>query len=307
MRFIAIFLTVLFLLLPSPGFSEYPRSETVKAIAGNIREKPSTDSRVIQKVYSGETVTIQRLEGNWLYVKLSDGTQGWAHRILLETPTPSPPLKPDGKNTNPTLTATIEEFGANVRAAPSLDAKIVYYLRRGNTVRILGKKGNWRRVEYEDKKTGWMHKSLLSSPRKEEMAENKKAPEIEMHKSPLSSPRKEEMTENKKAPEIKSIQTVVYSEAEEKVLFTLNGFFPPETSTIPGDNPKVVCDFDGAQPAAGISDKIPAGRKFIRKIEIEANDKGTRIFVILSPDHDYQIEQVFFKKEKIYCLIFRKM
>jgi SH3-like domain-containing protein len=283
MRFITIFLSTLFLLLPSPGFPEYPRADTVKAIVGNIREKPSTDSRAIEKVYQGDTVTIQRLEGNWLYVKLTDGTQGWAHRILFDIPTPSPPLKTDGRNNNPALSATITEFGANVRAAPSRKAKIVDYLRRGDTVRILDKTGNWHRVEYEGKKTGWMHKSLFSPPQKEAV------------------------TENKKVKEIKSIQTVVYSEMEEKVLFTLSGYFPPKTSTISGDNPKVVCDFAGVQPIAGIPDEITADGKFTRKIKIDANDKGTKIFVILSPDYDYHIEQVFFKEEKVYSLIFRKM
>ena len=283
MRSITIFLTAIFLLLPSPGFSKYPRSDTVKAIVGNILEKPSADARIIQRVYQGDTITIQRLEGEWFYIKLPDGTAGWAHRILLKAPTHSTPLKPDDDNNNPALSATITEFGANVRAAPSRKAKIVDYLRRGHTVRILDNTKNWYRVEYESEKTGWMHKSLFSPPRKEAI------------------------TENKIAQEITSIQTVISSETEEKVLFTLSGFFPPETSTITGDSPKVVCDFVGVQPKAGISDEIIVDGKFIRKIKIDANDKGTKIFVILSPDHDYNIEQVFFKEEKVYSLIFRKM
>lgn len=283
MRSITIFLTTIFLLLPSPGFSKYPRSDTVKAAMGNIREKPSIDARVIQRVYRGDTLTIQRQEGKWFYIELPDGTPGWAHSILFDIPTRSTPLKPDDGNNKPALSVTITEFGANVRAAPSLKAKIVYYLRRGDTVRILDKTGNWHRVEYEGEKTGWMHKSLFSPPRKEAV------------------------TENKKVKEIKSIQTVVYSEMEEKVLFTLSGYFPPKTSTISGDNPKVVCDFIGVQPVAGIPDEITADGKFIRKIKIDANDKGTKIFVILSPDYDYHIEQVFFEEEKVYSLIFRKM
>jgi SH3-like domain-containing protein len=283
MRSITVFLTAIFLLLPSPGFSEYPRSDTVKAAMGNIREKPSTDARIIQRVYRGDTVTIHRLEGEWLYVKLPEDTAGWAHRILFDIPTPSPPLKPDDDNNNPAFSATIREFGANVRAAPSRKAKIVYYLRRGDTVRILDKTENWLRVEYEGKKTGWMHKSLFSPPRKEAV------------------------TENKIAQEIKSIQTVIFSETEEKVLFTLSGFFPPKTSTLSGDNPKVVCDFPGVQPADGVSDKTAANGKFIREIEIDVNDSGTQISVSLSPDFDYDIEQVFYEEEKIYILIFRKM
>ena len=206
MRSITIFLTAIFLLLPSPGFSKYPRSDTVKAAMGNIREKPSVDARVIQRVYRGDTVTIHRLEGKWFYIKLPDGTPGWAHRILFKIPTP-----------------------------------------------------------------------------------------------------KEAVTETKKVQEIKSIQTVIYSEMEEKVLFTLSGSFPPQTSTLSGDNPKVVCDFAGVQPTVGISDKIIANGKFIRQIKIDANEKGTQIFIILSPDYDYHIEQVFFEEEKVYSLIFRRM
>ena len=72
MRSITIFLTAIFLLLPSPGFSKYPRSDTVKAAVGNIREKPSADARVIQRVYRGDTVTIHRLDGKWFYIKLPD-------------------------------------------------------------------------------------------------------------------------------------------------------------------------------------------------------------------------------------------
>ncbi len=371
----ALILTTIFLCLSSPGFSQDTRTDTVKAAVGNIREKPGTDAPIVHRVYRGDTLTIYRQEGKWFYVKLPDGEQGWAHRILFmipdtetrkklaETPIPEP------------FRASLSSLGGNIREYPSRKAAVIRVLKKGDTVTIVDKEGNWYRVKLDDGTIGWAHTSLFSPPsdepkpetepmaeekpktKKESETEAKPEPEKQLKKEPSPDakptteskphgkpeakpkPVPEEKPESKQEPmpekklkpgpetipgkkpepvletmsgkepvrEITSIQTIVFSDTEEKVLFTLSGFFPPKASTISGELPQVVCDFIGARPGAGISDNIRAEGKFIQQITVETNDTGTKVSVILSPKHDYNIEQIFYEKEKIYSLIFRKM
>ena len=369
----ALILTTIFLCLSSPGFSQDTRTDTVKAAVGNIREKPGTDAPIIHRVYRGDTLTIYRQEGKWFFVKLPDGKQGWAHRILFKTPDTETQEKPVDPPIPETFRATLSSFGANIREYPSRKAAVIKVLKRGDTVTVVDKEGNWYRVKLDDGTTGWAHTSLFSppsdepkpetetepmaeekpEPKKEPKTEAKPEPEKQLKKEPgpdakpkpeskphgkpeakpepvpeqkpeskqepmpekkpkpgpetIPGKKPEQISEKKPVREITSIQTIVFSDTVEKVLFTLSGFFPPKTSTISGERPHVVCDFIGARPGAGISDNIRTDGKFIQQITVETNDTGTRVSVMLSPEHDYNIEQIFYEREKIYSLIFRKM
>lgn len=282
MRYTSILATV-FLLAASLGFSQDTGTDTVKVPAGNIRKEPNTDAPIILRVYRGDTLTISGQEGKWLFIKLPDGRNGWAHQTLFDAPSKEIPERSVQQGAAETFRATLTEPGGNVREFPSLDAPVIWVLKKGETVTVFDRERNWYRVKLEDGTIGWAHISLFSPPSK------------------IPAP------ENKRVREITSIQAVVFSETEEKVLFTLSGFFPPKTSTVSGKIPQVVCDFIGAMPGAEISGAIRGEGKFIQQITVETDDNGTRVFILLSPEHDYNIHQVFFEKEKIYSLIFKKM
>ncbi len=65
----------------SPVVSEY---RTIQVDVGNIRERPSTESRVITRVSRGTEVGILDKRRDWYKVVLKNGQTGWANEILFE-------------------------------------------------------------------------------------------------------------------------------------------------------------------------------------------------------------------------------
>ena len=58
---------------------------------------------------------------------------------------------------------------------------------------------------------------------------------------------------------IMDIRFEVTQEGEEKVIFALNGFYPPKSFSIEGDQPRVVCDFFGTRLANSIIKQTTVG------------------------------------------------
>lgn len=44
----------------------------------NLRTGPGTNYRIVQRLYAGQGVYVVASQGNWLRVRLADGTVGWA-------------------------------------------------------------------------------------------------------------------------------------------------------------------------------------------------------------------------------------
>jgi len=49
---------------------------------GNLREGPTTDSKIVKKMKKGNIFRIIKSNGNWFFGK-SVFTEGWAHRSIL--------------------------------------------------------------------------------------------------------------------------------------------------------------------------------------------------------------------------------
>ncbi len=91
----------------------------------------------------------------------------------------------------------------------------------------------------------------------------------------------------------------------EIVRFQLNGFYPPEVSAIEKGKPRVIFDFKNTTLANPIADIIKTDGKFIRSIRIGKHNNPDKIRVIIDliPDNHYNLEQMFFKEDKIFAII----
>jgi tetratricopeptide (TPR) repeat protein len=140
---------------------------------GRVREGPSLDSKIKFRLKRGQTVSIIEKKGDWYLVAQRTG---WAHQSLFsdkdsaEEPimammeeeegfqSYAGSLKPSSEGVNWT---TLQVPIGRVREGPSLDSKIKFRLKRGQTVSIIEKKGDWYVVELLDGRTGWAHQSLF--------------------------------------------------------------------------------------------------------------------------------------------------
>ncbi|MDM8552500.1 SH3 domain-containing protein [Desulfobacterales bacterium HSG2] len=274
----------------SYGFS--PKTERIKT-AGNLHEKPEAASSVIAELQVGDEVTLILRSHEWYIVKLSDNRLGWAHENLLwekisapektapkETEAVAATASPDGR------TLVVKVRAARVREMPSVKSGIEYGLKKGDMVSLIRTEGDWHFVRRDDGSTGWAHKKLFQESDETESDETGDVEEIE----------------------IKDIQVDVTPDGEEKVVFVLTGFSPPETFVLEDNEPKVVCDFFDARFTADTGRSVDVNAKFIQRIRIGVHKtpkSKVRVVLDLVPDRDYEVEQTFFRKENFYTLTFK--
>ena len=109
-------------------------------------------------------------------------------------------------------------------------------------------------------------------------------------------------------PLLKSIRFEKSSDHTEKVLFELNGFYPPEVFGLKGDQPRVVCDFKKVNLEKSLTKVLETNGTFILRIRVEiypSPDPKIRVVLDLVPHKNYDIEQIFFQKDTTFALIIR--
>lgn len=110
-------------------------------------------------------------------------------------------------------------------------------------------------------------------------------------------------------PQLLDISFDDSSNRGEMVLFHLNDFYPPTVSAIEKENPRVLCDFKNMSLADGVRENIVASGKFVKHIRAEKfnNPDKVRIVLDLSPERDYDLQQVFFKNDNLFVLIVNEL
>ena len=95
----------------------------------------------------------------------------------------------------------------------------------------------------------------------------------------------------------------------EMVLFHLNDFFPPAVSAIEKNNPRVLCDFQNMRLNSDVQKMIDAKGKYVESIRTayHADKDKVRVVLDLSPDRDYDLQQVFFKNDNLFVLIVNEL
>lgn len=113
-------------------------------------------------------------------------------------------------------------------------------------------------------------------------------------------------TEN---PQLLEISFDDSSNKGEMVLFHLTTFHPPTVSAMEKDNPRVFCDFMGMDLGKGVEENIAAKGKYVERISTSRQSKPDKIRVVLnlSPNRDYDLQQVFFKNDNLFVLIVNEL
>jgi hypothetical protein len=105
-------------------------------------------------------------------------------------------------------------------------------------------------------------------------------------------------------PMILEISFDASSDGGETVLIRVNGFYPPSVSAIEKDTPRVLCDF----PAMGFPPEVPkeiqADGRYVQRIytTMQQDPEQVRVVLELFPDHNYDLQQVFFRNDNLFVL-----
>ena len=114
------------------------------------------------------------------------------------------------------------------------------------------------------------------------------------------------------APVVPTIIEISFDDSSsrgEMVLIRLNNFYPPIVSTIEKETPRVLCDFAAMDLASDVQMNIEAKGKFIERIRTAKHHdpENVRVVLDLSPDRDYDLQQVFFRNDNLFVLIVNEL
>lgn len=82
---------------PEPSPAPALRTTEIVLPFVNLRQAPSTDSKIITVMKKGTKLTILEDKLGWLHVRLEDGTEGWVGKSMTAEgtkPSPPAPAKP---------------------------------------------------------------------------------------------------------------------------------------------------------------------------------------------------------------------
>jgi uncharacterized protein YgiM (DUF1202 family) len=130
----------------------------------NVRATPKKTGTVVQVLPRGTAVTIIEERAGWYQVRMADGTTGWVVRagLTTEQTTASTSAPVSGKTLIGSFPRVTVPVGAlNLRATPSLQARIVTVLRQGDRVEVLDRTPAWAQVRTVKGLVGWVSTPLL--------------------------------------------------------------------------------------------------------------------------------------------------
>lgn len=137
---------------------------------------------------------------------------------------------------------------------------------------------------------------------------DKDAPPVPVLEEP-SGEKVAELIEPAGGPRLLGISFDDSSNKGEMVIFRLNDFYPPKVSAIEKDIPQVLCDFMDMQLGADVDEVIVANGTYVEHIRVvrHENQDKVRVVLDLSPDRDYDLQQVFFKNDNLFVLIVNEL
>jgi hypothetical protein len=127
------------------------------------------------------------------------------------------------------------------------------------------------------------------------------------HEEPIVASNQTDNTEIDK--EVREIRVELAEGGEEKVFFLVNGFYPPRRLALEGDRPRIACDFFGARLGKGIDRCIKVNGRLIQQIRTavyQGENPKVRVVLDLVPGKNYEVEQIFYKKENLYVIIVKE-
>ncbi|WP_153019486.1 SH3 domain-containing protein, partial [Bacillus gaemokensis] len=140
-------------LVSTHALAESENLATVNATNLNIREQPTTQSKIVGKAKKGTTVQILGKEKEWAKIS-HEGKEGYVSLQFLKLLEKTSNV---GQNQQTTINDEKKESGVvtatrlNVRNSPVLGSSIVGFVQKDEKVIVLGKANGWAKISYKGK------------------------------------------------------------------------------------------------------------------------------------------------------------
>ena len=120
----------------------------------NVRQEPNTDSKIVGKIYSGAVAHVLSTAGeddDWFQV-VSGNVEGYIKAEYFLYGDDAAAVIDDYV----TRYATVSADRLNVRKEPDIESSRLGYIDRGERVKILENLGEWLKVQYTERNTGYV-------------------------------------------------------------------------------------------------------------------------------------------------------
>ncbi|MRX71383.1 SH3 domain-containing protein [Bacillus lacus] len=143
---------------------ENSTGQSGKVTAGGlkVRESSSLSGKVKFTLPKGAKVTVLDSSGDWLYIE-HDGNKGWTAGWYVSTSSSSK-VQPEIN------TVTITGSGTNIRKGPDTSSSIAHIAAAGETFSVLGKDGDWLKVELPQGGAGFVASWVIGNSQPKETA-----------------------------------------------------------------------------------------------------------------------------------------
>lgn len=280
--------------------------ETNLSASGSLYEKPSIYAPAIMKLDKGSTVTIIYRQTDWYAIKTTDNRLGWIHRDVLTAADTGKSVPQDLNDIEKNIKTVVVDIG-RVRQEPSLSSDVIFGLRKGNQVAVIDTRGSWYLVKLQDDRTGWVHHSLFGELESSGEENPEDVEDVDFPTGDSAPP--DSATDDQESKKVEAIKIDISTADQEKVMIKLNGFYPPKTFVLEEDVPKVVCDFLDAEIGKELKPAIQVNGRLIQRVRMgihKGSSPKIRVVLDLIPQKQYDIEQLFYKKDNIYTLIVKQ-
>ncbi len=129
----------------------------------HLRAGPSLNERIKAKVVRGQTLYIDRRQGDWYHATVHGGEEGWIHSSLVkfeEGGSGSASSSSSGGSSG-TAKAYITSGNTRLRAGAGTGARVKALLAEGQTIYVTERQGDWLHVRVHGGDEGWVHGSLV--------------------------------------------------------------------------------------------------------------------------------------------------
>ena len=109
--------------------------------------------------------------------------------------------------------------------------------------------------------------------------------------------------------EVKKIRVESAPGGEEKVLLWIDGFRPARHFALEGDRPRIVCDFYDTRLGKDADRRIQLNGRLIQQIRTGfygGTRPKLRIVLDLVPGKNYEVDQVYYRKNKLYTITLKE-
>jgi N-acetylmuramoyl-L-alanine amidase len=117
-------------------------SATIEASILNVRNKPSTSSKILGKLSKGQIVSIIDVQDGWYKIQFNK-SEGWIAGDYVKK-----------RVAHHFEIVTVNNL--NVRKTPSLQGSLVGKLAKGNRVKVIEEKNKWKKILMDDGIEGWV-------------------------------------------------------------------------------------------------------------------------------------------------------